>query len=164
MKPIVKSFLYPFFKKGIVVIKKGAVIPKVRDHLTILVFIMLLILACSKKEEVGQVPKESKNQSAFKLIGFWRRGEDRIYTIYTSEEDWGAMEDYAAGKPYKTGRTTSVFFFNNRKGTPDVTKYKGSMNDVIDRIYADGDTAYWIARWDRYPSGEAIFIRYPASE
>ena len=139
MKLIVKSFLY-------------------------LCFIMLLLLACSKKEDVGQVRNESNHRSGFQQIGFWQKGDNRLYTIYASDEDWAAMEEYADRKPYKTGKTTSVLFFNNRKGTPDVTKYKGSMRDVIDRIYADGDTANWIARYDRFPSGDAIFKRYPASE
>jgi hypothetical protein len=139
MKPIVKSFLYLFF-------------------------IMLLLLACSKKEDVGRVPQKPDNLSGFQQIGFWQKADNRLYTIYASDEDWVAMEEYADRKPYKTGKTTSVFFFNNRNGTPDVTKYQGLWSDVIDRIYADGDTTYWIARYDRFPSGEAIFKRYPAAE
>ena len=139
MKPIVKSFLYLFF-------------------------VMMLFLACSKKDDGGQVPKKPDNGSGFEQVGFWQKSDNRIYTIYTSDEDWTAMEDYADKKPYKTGKTTSVLFFNNRKGTPDVTRYVGSMNDIIDRIYTGDDTKYWIARYDRFPSGEAIFKRYPAAE
>jgi hypothetical protein len=126
--------------------------------------IMTLLVACSKKDDAGRVPKEPDNGSGFQQIGLWQRNDNRIYTIFVSDEDWSAMEEYAEGKPYKTGHTTSVLFFDNRDGTPDMTKYKGSMRDVMNRIYADGETAYWIARYDRFPSGEAIFKRYPAVE
>ena len=125
----------------------------------ITILAVMLFMGCSGN---GAKQETDETGSLCEQVGLWQQGQNRIYTVYVSDLMWGEMEKYAQGKPYKNGKTTSVFFFNKREGTPDVTRYKGSHGDIVDRIYADGDTTYWVARYDRWPSGEEIFMRYPA--
>ena len=121
----------------------------------------VVVWGCSKKADRQRTITTNQSGTVFEEKGCWEKGDNRIYTVFVSKEDWEGMEEYAEDKLYRTGRTTSVLFFDDRDGTPDVTRYKGSYSDVIDRIRADGDTTDWIARWDRFPSGEGIFKRYP---
>jgi hypothetical protein len=128
------------------------------------VLVGVMVAGCSKPEAVQRktVVKEDGSTVVFERVGAWEDNYNRIFSVFVSSKDWLEMETYGEEQPYRTGRTTSVLFFDDREGTPDVTDYEGSMRDVIDRIYADGDTADWVARWDRFPSGEGIFKRYPA--
>ena len=125
----------------------------------ITILVVMFALGCSGNEGRQDTKRTG---SPFQDVGMWTQAQNRIYTVYVKDLKWEEMEEYAEGKPHKNGRITSVFFFNNWEGTPDVTRYEGSHGEVIDRIYADGDTTYWVARYDRWPSGEAIFVRYPA--
>jgi hypothetical protein len=143
--------------------EEGRVMKNLVKHFQFVIFITILgaflFLGCSGK---GGRQGGGESGGLFEDVGMWTQGQSRIYTVYVSDLKWEEMEEYGRGKPYKNGKTTSVFFFNKWEGTPDVTRYEGSHGDVIDRIYADGDTTYWVARYDRWPSGEEIFMRYPA--
>jgi hypothetical protein len=122
---------------------------------------VLMVLSCAKKaNDQGRIITNA-NGTTFEQVGTWEQADNRIYTVFVSKEDWAGMEEYGGKMPYKSGRTTSVLFFKDREATPDVTKYEGRYHLVLDRIFADGDTTYWVARYDHWPSGESIFRRMP---
>jgi len=132
--------------------------------LFIAVMAMVIVLSCSKKASDQETITTNETGTVFEQVGYWEKGGSRIYTVYVIELDWVGMNVYAGARPHKEGRTTTVLFFNDRNGTPDVTNYSGSMHDVISRVRAGSDTLYWIARYDCFPSGEAVFNRYPMRE
>jgi hypothetical protein len=136
-----------------------------KGSISLLLTIMLasmMVWSCSKKSDGEGTFTTDERGTVYEQVGHWEKGGNRIYTVCVIELDWVGMNVYAERKPHRAGRTTSVLFFNDRTRTPDVTRYGGSMRDVIDRIYADGDSTCWIARYDRWPSGESVFTRYPA--
>ena len=123
---------------------------------------VLMVMSCAKKSGDQTRVTKNANGTTFEQVGTWEQADNRIYTVFVSKEDWEGMEKYGGTMPYKRGRTTSVLFFKDREGTPDVTNYEGRYHLVLDKIFASADTTYWVARYDHWPSGESIFRRMPA--
>lgn len=94
-------------------------------------------------------------------VGYWKNDRNRIFTVFAPDTNWVTMELYARKKMHTTGRVTSVFFFNDRTKTPDVTLIKGLWADVIDYIYDSEYASHCVARYDKWPTGHSGFYRYP---
>ena len=98
----------------------------------------------------------------YQEVGYWKRDKNRVYTIYCPNIDWARMEKYAKGCMHTQGRTTSVFFFNDRAHTPNVTLLRTDYwGPVVDYIYDSEASKYCVARYDKWPSGEEAFVKYP---
>jgi len=138
--------------------------PILKSLLLTAILTVALLPSCAKKSSDEETITTNETGTVFEQVGYWEKAGNRIYTVYVIELDWVGMNVYAGERPHKAARTTTVLFFNDRSGTPDVTNYSGSMHDVLQRVRTEGDTLYWIARYDCFPSGEAIFNRYPMRE
>ena len=83
---------------------------------------------------------------------------NRVYSIYVedfmdSPDVWDRIERYGKSKMWSAKGSTTVLFFNNRQGTPDVT-YTG-VN------FPDRYESYWIAGYWKYTTGKETFKKYP---
>ena len=127
----------------------------------VILFAVMLVLGCGKGTHEQTIVFKDGKEIIFETMGIWEENSNRIYSVYVTDLAWGEMEDYAMQQSYKHGRTTSVLFFDDRAGTPNVARYDGSYAGVIERVSSSEDTTYWVGRFDRWPSGEAVFTRYP---
>jgi hypothetical protein len=105
----------------------------------------------------GQINK------GFVEVGYYKsstvfNSPNRVYSIYVedfmdSPDVWDRIERYGKSKMWSPKGSTTVLFFNNRQGTPDVT-YTG-IN------FPDRYEPYCIAGYWKYTTGKEIFNKYP---
>ncbi len=122
----------------------------------------------TKPEQVGKTKKpiqerELIGKKRFEDIGYYKKklqngSYTRVFSVYVKDfkdvpETWNSIQNYAKGKMYTAGGSTTVFFFNNRNGTPDVTFVAEQFNKKYEQYCV---AAYW-----KYPRGNDKFIRYP---
>lgn len=122
----------------------------------------------TKPEQAGKTKKpvqkkELIGKERFKDIGYYKKklqngSYTRVFSVYIKDfkdvpEMWNSIQNYAKGKMYTGGGSTTVFFFNDRNGTPDVT----FVAEQFDKKYEQ----YCVAAYWKYPRGNDKFTRYP---
>ena len=118
--------------------------------ITVMLFTGLLLCSGSFSARAA----EMKDQGVFK-----EKTPDgklnRVYSVYTPDLNWEAMQKYAQAKEWDgAGTSTTVCFFNDWRNTPDVT-FTG-MN--FSETYKDA----WVGGYWRYANGNEVFVQYPA--
>ena len=115
---------------------------------SILTILLLIGFGCSNNfEQVGYFKKKLPNGSNDRVFSFY------VKNFSDNEKTWTEIEKFAKRRMYTSGGFTTVFFFNNRHYTPDVT-FVAELFDVKYEKYCVA--AYW-----KYANGHEQFSRYP---
>ena len=111
-------------------------------RLVIIFMVCFLVISCGFRKK-------------FEEVGFWKDRGNRVYSVYTSHTDWDLIREYATKKPWKPGRLTMVYFFNDRKNTPDISTYKVGY-DIPKRYQY-----YLVAVYQHLGNGKEKFTKSP---
>jgi len=138
-----------------------------------LTLLVTLLMSCQNqtqeksKNEVAAAPKQDSYKYITKAnfipgndIGFKNEagGTNYYYSIYVQNFDdnngntWDDIEHFAKTKPYTEKGLTVIFFFNNQKYTPEMTR---------DLEFAPVYDKYCVAGYWHYPTGKEEFKIYP---
>jgi hypothetical protein len=115
--------------------------------------LILLFIACGcdgssdEFEQVGYYKKKLINGSNDRVFSFF------IKNFSDDATTWNKIEKFSKSQMYTSGGCTTVFFFNNRNYTPDVTFVAEQFDEKYDYYCV---AAYW-----KYPSGIEKFSKYP---
>lgn len=101
---------------------------------------------------------ENNIADTFEKIGYWRKENTRVYSVFTPHLDWTAMSEYAKSREWDEGGTTIVYFFNSRENTPNISEMENPYE------WSDKHKPYWVAIYSKYPKGPGEFIQYPAKK
>jgi len=88
----------------------------------------------------------------FKDISTYKRGSLIIYSIYTNTKSFEKMQAYAKKKP-DIGGSKIVYFFDNLKNTPNISKIGMEFDNHFNK--------YWIGGYFKYANGKEKFLEYP---
>lgn len=92
--------------------------------------------------------------SQYEQVAVWQGDRGRIYSVYSPDENWAAMEKFARTKVVSKNRVTQVLFFSKREYAPDKEALEaGEMAPKAKR--------YWVAQYERLASGRETFVQYP---
>ena len=94
----------------------------------------------------------------FDMVGYFKvrnalGANVRVFSFYTTENDSSKIQEHAKRRPYTKGGSTTVFYFNSRENTPDVT----FVREQFDNRYEP----YCIAAYWRFPNGTDKFQEKP---
>lgn len=120
------------------------------------VFIVILMLFIGFK--IFGAPWMAGKSSSFEMVGYSKIKNSlhvnvRVLSFYTSEVDPAKIMQHAKAQSYTEGGTTTVFYFNSKENTPDVTFVK----ENFDKKYEP----YCIAAYWKYPNGNESFKENP---
>jgi len=124
---------------------KGCLITLIVGAVLFLIIFIISSIEDSDFEQVGYYKTKLRNGSYF-----------RLFSVYTSSTNWEKMKKYAQNQMWSEGGSTFVFFFNDRKNTPDVTQVGMKFNKKYER--------YWIAGYWKYPTGKEKFAKFTAKK
>jgi hypothetical protein len=120
--------------------------------LLIAIFILLAIeFGCNsidnRFEQVGYYKRQLPNGSYHRVFLFY------VKNFSDDAATWKQIEICGKEQMFTKGGSTSVFFFNNRNYTPDVTFIAEQFGPMYE--------AYCIAAYWKYPSGVDKFSKHP---
>ena len=125
-----------------------------KANITILsILSILLLIACG-----GSASSDNFEQVGYSKIKLATGSNKRVFSFYVKNfsdnpTTWNEIERFAKKQMYTSGGTNLVFFFDDRKNTPDVT----FVAEQFDAKYEK----YCIAAYWKYPTGVEKFSRYP---
>jgi hypothetical protein len=94
------------------------------------------------------------DNSNIEQIGYWKKNNTRVFSVYTKTTDFQEMKEYGKKQMHTMGRTTTVYFFNNKEYTPDVTLLEDPYQ------FSKKYEPYWIATYQKYPEGKEEFTKH----
>jgi len=98
-------------------------------------------------EQVGYFKKEHSNGSNIRVYSYY------VKKFSDNPTTWNEIERFAKNRMHTSGGFTTVFFFNDRKNTPDVTFVAEQFDEKYDK--------YCIAGYWKFANGVEKFSRYP---
>lgn len=96
-------------------------------------------------------------KSKFEDVGYWKKDKARVFSVYATNLDFDAMEKFAKRKMWSENGATTVYFFNNRSKTPDVTLLENPYE--WEKKY----DPFWVAAYWHDATGKERFEKYPKS-
>ncbi len=116
--------------------------------ISFLTILLLIVCGCSNNfEQVGYSKKKLPNGSNDRVFSFF------VKNFSDNQTTWTEIEKFAKKQMHTSGGFTTVFFFNNRNYTPDVT----FVAELFDAKYEK----YCVAAYWKYANGNEQFSRYP---
>lgn len=92
------------------------------------------------------------NTVKFKDVSSYKEGSLIIYSVFTSTKNFNEMKNYAKGKK-DIGGSKFVYFFDNLKNTPNISKVGMDFDNRYNK--------YWIGGYFMYSTGKEKFLQYP---
>lgn len=92
------------------------------------------------------------NNMKFKDISTYKERHLIIYSVFTTSKDFKEMENYAKTKK-GIDCSKFVYFFNDLKHTPDISKVGMDFDNKYNK--------YWIGGYFYYYGDKEKFIKYP---
>ena len=104
---------------------------------------------------VGVLTIKSNNSAQFENIGYFEKGNPpaRVYTYFTSCEDFTKIKEHAKNQPWEEGGILQVFYFDTREYTPNV--------DHLSLNFHPEFKQHCTALYRKFTNGEETFKRYP---
>ena len=122
--------------------------------LTLVVLVLILFViqfGCNsindRFEQVGYYKKQLSNGSYHRVFSFY------VKNFTDDAATWDQIRKCGKDQMFTNGGSTSVFFFNSRNYTPDVT----FIAEQFDPMYE----TYCVAAYWKHPSGTDKFSKYP---